>query len=133
MNGIEKSFQSLILDSIADGVFTVDGEWRITSFNAAAERITGVRREAAVGRRCCDVFRASICEGACALRQTLDTGKPIVNQTVYIVDAHGHRVPISVSTAVLKNSEGRVIGGAETFRDMSQVEELRKKLQAQNS
>jgi PAS domain S-box-containing protein len=130
MRGIDRSFQSWILDSIADGVFTVDGEWRITSFNTAAERITGVRRGEAMGKRCCDVFRASICEGACALRQTLDTGKSIANQTVYIVDAHGRRVPISVSTAVLKNSEGRVIGGAETFRDMSQVEELRKKLQA---
>ena len=57
-----------ILDSINDGVFTVDRQWRITSFNRAAERITGVARAEAIGRPCCEVFRASICESACALR-----------------------------------------------------------------
>ena len=74
-----------ILDSVADGVFTVDSEWRITSFNSAAERITGVRREAALGRQCCDVFRASICESECALRETRDSGLPIVNKAVYVL------------------------------------------------
>ena len=53
--------RDVIFDSIADGVFTVDGEWRITSFNRAAERITGVPREEAIGRQCSDIFRSSIC------------------------------------------------------------------------
>ncbi len=101
----------IILDSISDGVFTVDGRWRITSFNRAAERITGVRREEAVGRPCCEVFRASICEGACALRKTLATGRPIVNKAVYILDAGGNRIPISISTAVVRDARGNVICG----------------------
>ena len=49
-----------ILESISDGVFTVDAQWRITSFNRAAEEITGVDREEAIGRPCCEVFRASM-------------------------------------------------------------------------
>lgn len=119
----------VILDSVADGVFTVDLEWRVTSFNAAAERITGIRRQDAIGRRCCDVFRASICESGCALRRVRDLGKPVVNKTVYILTADGQRVPISISAAVLKDVNGRIIGGVETFRDLSQVEELRKELE----
>lgn len=119
-----------ILDSIADGVFTVDLDWRVTSFNRAAEQITGVPRAEAIGQRCCDVFRASICEASCALRHTLDTGTPIVNKTVYIVDAKGRRIPISISTAILKDASGQNIGGVETFRDLSVVEELRKELHA---
>jgi len=58
-----------ILESISDGVFTVDMDWRITSFNRAAEEITGVRREEAIGQSCADVFRSSMCENDCALRQ----------------------------------------------------------------
>ena len=54
-----------LLDYIPDGVFTVDAEWRVTFFNRAAEQITGIKRAEAVGRRCCDVFRASICEHGC--------------------------------------------------------------------
>lgn len=120
----------VILDSINDGVFTVDRQWRITSFNRAAERITGVSRQDALGRPCCEVFRADICETACALRQTLTTGRPIVNKAVYILDSRGNRVPISISTAVFKDRQGQVIGGVETFRDLSLVEDLRKELEA---
>ncbi len=119
----------VILDSVADGVFTVDLDWRITSFNAAAERITGVTRGEALGRRCCDVFRASICETECALKGAHRTGRPVVSKAVYIVRADGERIPISVSAALLKDERGRVIGGVETFRDLSQVEELRKELE----
>ena len=54
-----------LLDSVPDGVFTVDTEWRVTFFNRAAEQITGIRGQEALGRRCCDVFRTSICETAC--------------------------------------------------------------------
>ncbi|HBO42552.1 MAG TPA: Fis family transcriptional regulator, partial [Planctomycetaceae bacterium] len=122
---------AVILDSINDGVFTVDEQWRITSFNRAAERITGVAGEQAIGRRCCEVFRASICETACALRQTLATGRPLVNKAVYILDARGNRVPISISTAVFKDADGKTIGGVETFRDLRLVEDLRKELEAQ--
>ena len=118
-----------ILESISDGVFTVDMDWRITSFNRAAEEITGVSREEAIGRRCSEVFRSSMCEAECALQQTLKTGKPIIGKSGYIVDADGTRIPISLSTAVLKDAKGRAIGGAETFRDLSEVEALRRELE----
>lgn len=119
-----------ILDSINEGVFTVDPEWRITAFNRAAERITGVRRQDAVGRVCSDVFRASVCEGACALRRTFSSGKPVVSATANIINAGGKRVPIRISTALLRDKDGAVIGGVETFQDLSSVEQLRKELEA---
>lgn len=114
-----------LLDSVPDGVFTVDTEWRITSFNRAAERITGIKRTEAVGRLCCEVFRASICESACALKQTLVTHRSLANKVVYIVNALGERIPISISTAPLKDERGKVIGGVETFRDLRLLAELR--------
>jgi PAS domain S-box-containing protein len=124
---------AIVLDSINDGVFTVDNEWHITSFNKAAERITGVNRRQAIGKRCCEVFRASICETACVLRQTLASGRPVVNRAVYILDARGNRLPISISTAVFKDENGKTIGGVETFRDLSLAEDLRKELEAKYS
>jgi PAS domain S-box-containing protein len=123
----------IILDSIADGVFTVDKNWRITSFNRAAEKITGISKSEAVGRFCWEVFKASICEQRCSLRQTMKTGLPIVNQAIFIVNSQGDRIPVSISTALLKDKSKEVIGGVETFRDLSVVEELRKELFRQHS
>jgi PAS domain S-box-containing protein len=121
-------YRDPILDSINEGVFTVDPDWRITSFNQAAENITGIRREQAIGQRCSEVFRANICEESCALKKTLSTGKPVVDATVFVIDASGNRIPIKISAAVLHDRDGKVIGGVETFQDLRQIEELQKKL-----
>ncbi|MDF7806978.1 sigma 54-interacting transcriptional regulator [Pontiellaceae bacterium B12219] len=120
-----------ILQSISDGVFTVDEAWCITSFNRAAEKITGVTREEAMGKPCSEVFRSSMCEGACALRKTLETGQPMIAHPCFLVNADGERIPASISTSVLKDKNGKVIGGVETFRDLSELETLRKQISGQ--
>jgi PAS domain S-box-containing protein len=117
-----------ILESISDGVFTVDKDWCISSFNRAAEEITGVSRKEATGRRCSEVFRSSMCGEDCALKMTMKTGKPIIGKAGYIIDTKGNRIPISISTALLKDDKGRITGGAETFRNLSDVEALRQEL-----
>jgi PAS domain S-box-containing protein len=125
--------QNIILDSIADGVFTVDQGWRITSFNRAAQKITGVSREEAIGQLCKDVLKADICEKNCCLRMTMKTGEPIVNKKVYIIDAEGRRLPINISTALLRDKDDVLLGAVETFRDISIEEDLRKAVQAKYS
>lgn len=122
--------RDIILDSIADGVFTVDGDWKITSFNRAAERITGVKREQAIGQKCFDVFRAEICQAACALKQSINSGKEIIDRRINILNSQGETIPISVSTAVLRDQKGEIIGGAETFRDLSAIELLRQEIRS---
>ena len=117
-----------ILESISDGVFTVDKDWKITSFNRAAERITGVNRSSAIGQNCFEVFKSNMCESACPLRRTMKTGKPLIDRPGFCLTKKGRRIPISVSTALLVDSKGRVLGGAETFRDLSEIEELRREL-----
>ena len=129
MNHQDPGVAEIILDSVTEGVFTVDKEWRITSFNQAAEKIIGLPREEALGQHCWNVFRANICQTECALRQTMDTGQPIVNKAVMVVNRKGEKIPIRISTAVLRDREGRFAGAVETFRDLSQVEQLRKELE----
>ena len=121
-------FQETILDSIADGVFTVDKDWKITSFNKSAEKITGTPRKEAIGKRCREVFHTDICEKKCALDQTIKTGRPSINVTVTIINREGKKIPISVSTALLKTPQGKIVGGVESFRDMSVIEELKKEI-----
>jgi PAS domain S-box-containing protein len=120
-----------ILDSITEGVFTVGRDWRISSFNRAAKEITGISRDRAIGKPCKDILRANICEGDCALGHTMETGNPIVNRSITIIDDRGQRKPISITTALLKNADGEVIGGVETFRDLTHIEKLRKEIRGQ--
>jgi PAS domain S-box-containing protein len=133
MKSLYKNQTKIILDSIADGVFTVDSDWKITSFNRAAEKITGIKKEEAVGRYCWEVFKASICEKDCSMRRTMETKHPIINQHIFIVNSIGDRIPISISTALLKDNNGNIIGGVETFRDLSVEEQLREELAKQHT
>jgi len=119
-----------IINSVSDGVFAVDEEWRITCFNQAAERTTGLKSEEALGRRCSEVFRSNICQEACALRYTMETGQPIVNLLIHIQNTRNERVPVTVSTALLKDKDGRIIGGVETFRDLNMAKRLLLKIEA---
>ncbi len=89
----------IILESISDGVFTVDDTWRITSFNGAAEKITGISREQAISMTCSEVFKSSMCESSCPLRRAIESGKPIREQRGFIVDLKGNKVAVSVSAA----------------------------------
>lgn len=120
----------VILECISDGVFTIDYNWEITSFNRAAEEITGISRKEAIGRHCWEVFRSNMCEADCALKKTMEEGKPYVSTSAYIINYDQKKIPISVSTSLLIDKNGDVIGGVETFRDHSLVEELRKELSA---
>jgi len=125
---LEEHLHDVIFDSVSDGVFAVDKDWEIIAFNRAAEVITGVSAAEAIGRPCCEVFRANVCENECALRQTIESGQPVIAKHIFVLDAQGKRVPVSLSTAILKDEEGNVIGGVETFRDLSLMEELRREL-----
>jgi PAS domain S-box-containing protein len=117
-----------ILESISDGVFTIDTHKRITSFNRAAESITGFTQKEAIGQYCFDIFRADICERDCALGKTLSTKTPQINLPAQIITKQGEQKPIRLSTNILKSHDGEVIGGVETFRDLSDLEELRRQI-----
>jgi PAS domain S-box-containing protein len=129
----DSSWTRLILDSIADGVFTVDHQGRITSFNRAAEKITGFSKDEAIGQYCHEIFRANTCFEACPLKHTAETAETIINLEVNILNRDNKEVPISISTAVVKDNEGKVVGAVETFRDLSLIKELHKEIYRQYS
>jgi len=123
----------VILDSIADGVYTVDMDWRVTSFNKAAETITGIKRKEAIGRPCFEVLRSNMCENHCLLKRVMDAQKTVPNQPLYIIRADKKRIPINVTTAILEDADNQVIGGVMTFRDLTHINKLQKELQKQHT
>ncbi|MFW5951037.1 MAG: sigma-54 interaction domain-containing protein [Gemmatimonadota bacterium] len=124
-------FFETVLRCVADGVFTVDRDWRITSFNQAAERITGLPAERVLGRRCTEVLHSDLCERDCPIRESLETGQEVVDRAARITTQRSRSIPISVSSAVLRDQNGEVLGAVETFRDLSTIEQLRRELHGQ--
>ncbi|MBU1240482.1 sigma 54-interacting transcriptional regulator, partial [Myxococcota bacterium] len=117
-----------ILESISEGVITSDTRHRVVYMNRAAERILGIKREEAVGKRCSDVFQTSLCEEECVLLASFTSGEPVTNRSAYLNTLNGDKIPVMISAAPITNDLGDVVGGVETFRDVSILENLRKEL-----
>jgi PAS domain S-box-containing protein len=109
-------------------VFTVDQDRIITSFNRAAEDITGFSADEAVGRHCFEVFRTEFCHTRCPMKDTLRDLEPVEDARVSILTKEGCELPIGVSTTVLRDQEGKVVGAVEFFRDLSDLEDLHRRL-----
>ena len=123
----EESFIE-ILNRIPDGLFTTDQEWRITYFNPAAEKITGFPACDAVGMYCKDVFKNSICESDCALKRAVAEDHDIHNREYAITNIYGQKIPIICSTSVFQDASGRVLGGLEIFKDITENKKLQEEI-----
>ena len=116
------------LNRIPDGIFTTDEEFRITYFNPAAERITGFSAFDAVGMYCKDVFKNTVCETACALKKAVALGQDILNKEYEITNVEGKKIPIICSTSAFRDKDGKIIGGLEIFKDISELKKLQNEI-----
>jgi len=119
-----------ILDAMNEGVYVCDRDRRIVYWSKKAEAITGWRPEDVMGHSCHDNILSHIdkdgrplCgEESCPLHRTMVTGVeadvPII---VFAKGKDGRRIPMQVSVAPLRNGTGEIIGGVETFRDLTAV------------
>lgn len=106
-----------IVACLGMGVFTVDTDWNLTSFNPEAERITGFCAADVLGRKCFEVFCTEFCNERCHLQRAMRSGRPVVKERVHFLDARQRRVPLEVTASVLRDEAGRITGGVECFVD----------------
>ncbi|MDL1963412.1 MAG: response regulator [Deltaproteobacteria bacterium] len=114
---------------ISDPFFTVDPEMNVVFINEAAARLAGMSREEAIGMPCCEVFHSSACERKCPVKRALKTDETTVGQRVTIKNRKGRDIPAMSSSALLKDSSGKVLGGFEILRDLTAEVEAEERLQ----
>ena len=124
---METNFQNEILHSLAEGVFSVDEEFRIKFFNEAAERITGLNRNDVIGKYCKNVFKSKYCDNRCPIVRVLESGK-----TIYDFDSKiqckDQTKDIRLNAVLLKNDSTKIVGGVITFREIEQQQNVEKYL-----
>lgn len=124
-----------LLDSISDGICIVDQNGVITYWNKGAEALTGYKDSELVGR-CCrgsllmyvDGHGDSSCERDCLAVKSLKDGS-MHTMEVYARHKDGHRVPVVVRTAPIKDAEGQIVGAVEEIRDNSSKVEYTHKIE----
>jgi PAS domain S-box-containing protein len=125
----EKNKLEAIFHSRSEGTFTIDRDWTVTSFNRAAEKITGFTQQEAVGLKCWEIFQSRLCRKGCHMEITMSKKRVSSESEILISHKSGKQVPIRVHSAPLFNAQHKYIGGIETFRDITEIKNLRKQLE----
>lgn len=120
----QKNKLDAIFNSSIEGTFTIDHEWNVTSFNASAEKITGYKKDEAIGMKCWQIFNSSLCRNGCHMEQTMLKGKPTIGNELEIINKGGNKIPIRVNSAILINNHDEKIGAVETFIDITEIKNL---------
>jgi diguanylate cyclase (GGDEF)-like protein/PAS domain S-box-containing protein len=117
----DSNFYKDIIDHLYDGVYFVDRERKITYWNKGAERITGYDASKVIGHSCRDdllnhitASGEQLCKGRCPLAECMEDGTPH-EADVFLHHSDGHRVPVLVRAAPLRDASGNIIGAVETF------------------
>ena len=103
-----------IIQSVPDGIITVNGQMEITDLNRAAEKLTGYRRDESLGRYCGQILQSSLCGKECPLKKAMETGH-VVSREVVLQNRQGEKLEIMLAAAALRDDQGNLLGGVETF------------------
>jgi len=120
----QKNRLDAIFNSNIEGTFTIDDNWQVTSFNYSAEKITGYKKEEAIGKKCWEIFNSSFCRNGCHMEKTMLKGKSTIGNELEIINKNGKVVPIRVNSAILINNQNKKSGAVETFIDISEIKNL---------
>lgn len=124
----DQLFQAIV-NSISEGVMTLDRNWKILTWNRAAERITGFHREEVIGRDCSELFRSPLCGRHCPVDKAITCAHPYQDVEVTIRNKKNYKIHLMVNAAPLFNENHEIIGGLESFRDVSHIQWMREQLQ----
>jgi two-component system sensor histidine kinase PilS (NtrC family) len=123
-----KAFHENIVQSISSGLLTADLAGRVTSFNRAAQEITGLSWEEVKGRRCVEVFPWK------GLQEFYDDPLKIYRSSRHDVETKrndGSRLLLGVTLSSLRDEQGRVAGVVGTFQDLTKIRELEEEMRKQ--
>ena len=118
------AFYRFVIDSLPTAVLTVNADLKITGFNPLAEKITGYSKKETLGKYCGEILQGSMCVAHCPLRTVLKGNRPVSLVETTIVNKWGETIPVRINTAGLFDDNDRLIGGVESFHDISRLKSL---------
>jgi len=123
-----ESYNENILRSVSSGVITFNREGVVTTFNDAAGRILRLNREDVIGKTCAEVFGVNSTVAG-LLNRSLSTGEAITREEFELHLPHGERIWIGVSTTLLKDREGGLIGTTFVCTDLTEIKALQEQVE----
>jgi len=124
----QMTWTETIIDSLADGLCTVDRKWKITLFNRQAEIITGYKAEEVLGKEHQEIFRSMCHDCTRLIEKTIQKGEKVSGLEIYMEDKNRRLIPLLVSAAPIQDKSGETLGAVQNFRDITENKQLQEQL-----
>jgi len=118
------NFRHLILDSIPVAMVTMNGDFKITSFNNLAEHLTGFSAAEALGKSCHEILHSSNCDTECPLQTVQEYGASKTGLEAEFINRFHEHIPVRIGTAAIESDNGNFIGYLEVIEDISREKAL---------
>jgi PAS domain S-box-containing protein len=125
-----KDYLNSILQSATDGVIAVDMNYRITAFNRAAERITGLMAKDVVGLPFDECFETDFGVDLGSLPGDADSASPYVLRDMQVDGREAF--PVRESTSLTRSGNGEITGAVKVIEDLTQLRELEEQARRQD-
>ncbi|GER94392.1 hypothetical protein A45J_2153 [hot springs metagenome] len=123
----ENDYLHKIIDSANEGIYVTDVRRKFIIWNEASQRISGYSKEDVMGRYCFDNILdhtdengKNLCHDHCLLVKSMNDRKSYGPEVLYLKHRNGYKIPVEIMTGPIFDMEGNVIGGVETFRDITE-------------
>lgn len=122
----ERQRARLIVQSVAEGLFTTDANRRILTFNPAAEALTEWSADDAVGQPCGEILHCTdtSCDVDCPVSEVLEGENAVHDERRAIRDRLGTEKIVSLSAAPLAGSDGQTDGAVVIFHDITERDQF---------
>jgi PAS domain S-box-containing protein len=142
---VEKIRLETILDSLGEGVFTINADKRIVAFNKALQQMTGLSREQILGKKCADFARIPLCSEGCLFDRAMEQGESVEDKAqghgkfspsvsspflklttaeTEIEGRDGQKIPVDLHLTLLEDHVGKIVGAVCVCRDITRLREI---------
>jgi PAS domain S-box-containing protein len=122
----------IILNSIQEGIYIIDKEFKIVFINDAAAKIVGVVPNNLYGKLCFNFCKSDRCEIGCPISEVLRSDTTINNLESTLQSFDGKVIPIKLNASLLKNDSDEPIGGIISFSKISKIDFIESEKNQQN-
>ena len=131
----ELNYKSSLLETVLnchqEGIFSIDKNWEITTFNQKAVELTGYPANEVLGKKCWEIFKTKNCHNHCHMSDTLHSQTASNPSELFITNIENKKIPVRVNTSPLYDKEHIQIGALETIQDLSELVNLSSHLEKQ--
>jgi PAS domain S-box-containing protein len=136
---IEKIRLETILDSLGEGVLTIDADKEIIAYNKSLRQMTGMSYEEVSGKRCDEIIDIPLCNGSCLFDKAMENEGleaekneagsvspflvPVTTETE-ILDKNGKKIPVNLYLTLLRDHVNKTVGAVCVFRDITRMKEI---------